>query len=122
MKEMKEMKDGNVNMTVTFPKDSATKLFSELKEIMGLEILDMSNLPIIVLNLMQVVDTYKNLSGAQKKAIVLDALTRLIEETIDDDTVKGVLNSVVKFTIPPMMDKNPVYIIKKIKGYFSCCS
>ena len=86
----------------------------------------------IMNNLIQVVEKYKELTGNQKKMLVLDTLKKIINENVSDESEKQQLILFVNITIPIILDSiisaingNMKFAKDKISGcfskLFSCC-
>ena len=115
--------------TVTFPRVAAERMYEELKKVVGDGKLTTTNVITILISLMQTVDGYVDLKGAQKKAVVLEAILHLIEEEVQDATEKAQFKQLVLLTLPSVVD-NFVQLDKKklkiktkrvINSFLNCC-
>ena len=105
------------------------KIYEELKNILSGAKLNSSNLTNILINLMQIVETYPKLSGIQKKEVILASINMLIDDQNDNVEDSETLKILVKMTLPSLIDnlvkidKKQLSIkIKQIRKYiFSCC-
>lgn len=93
--------DGNL---VSFSADAVQRLQEEVWKILDGGTLDEKNVVIIVVNLMQIVETYNDVSGIQKKAVVIEVLNRVIDYQIKDETKASTLKTIVQMTIPSVID------------------
>jgi hypothetical protein len=62
--------------------------------------------------LIQIVEKYKQLTGNQKKMLVLDTLTKIINENIDNEVEKQELLSLITTLLPKIIDT----VISAING------
>lgn len=103
------------------------RLYDELKKIVGEGKLTSSNIVTILISLMQIVENY-DVKGTEKKAIILDVLDHLIDDTMDAEEAKN-LKSLIQFILPSVIDtfisldkKEIVIKLKKsLSKFFSCC-
>ena len=78
---------------------------------------------------MQLVESYPNLNGRQKKHVILEAINMLIDDQHDNVEDAAQLKSLVQITLPTVIDtivsvdrKELQVKIKKYCGIlFSCC-
>ncbi len=97
-----ELKLGEV--TITFPRVAAERMYEEIKKAVGNGTLTPNNIIIILINLMQIADKYVDLKGAQKKAVVLEAILQLIDSEIEDESEKEKFKQFVLLTLPSVVD------------------
>ena len=117
------------NVTVTFPRVAAERMYEELKKVVGDGKLTTTNVITILVNLMQTVDGYVDLKGVQKKAVVLEAILHLIEEEVQDETEKEQFKQLVLLTLPSVVDsfvkldkkKLKIKTKKVISNFMQCC-
>ena len=117
------------DVTVTFPRVAAERMYEELKKVVGDGKLTTTNVITILVSLMQTVDGYVDLKGAQKKAVVLEAILHLIEEEVQDVTEKEQFKQLVLLTLPSVVDnfvnldkkKLKIKTKKVINSCLSCC-
>lgn len=102
MSETKEIELGDVK--VTFPASAAERLYEELKKIVGEGKITRANVVVVLLSLMQVVEKHDDVSGQQKKAIILDALNHLIDDQIDNEQEAMEMKLIVQLTLPSVID------------------
>lgn len=113
----------------SIPLTGTGRFYEEVKKIIGNQKLNRSNIVVILLSLMQSVENYKNLSGIQKKTLILDTLNNVINDIVDDEQEAMELKLLVQLTLPSVIDtfisidkKKIVIKIKKgCKSIFSCC-
>ena len=121
-----QLKIGDV--TVTFPRVAAERMYEELKKIVGDGKLTTTNIITTLVSLMQMVDGYADLKGAQKKAVVLEAILHLIDETVPDNE-KEQFKQLVLLTLPSVVDNFIKLDRKKLKikakkvfnNFLRCC-
>jgi hypothetical protein len=75
-----------------------------IKSILGNEKITATNIVIIATSLMNVVEQYKDLTGSQKKMLIIDTIKRVINENINDVEERMALMVIVDFTLPPLID------------------
>ena len=117
------------DVTVTFPRVAAERMYEELKKVVGDGKLTTTNVITILVSLMQTVDGYVDLKGAQKKAVVLEAILHLIEEEVQDETEKEQFKQLVLLTLPSVVDnfvkldkkKLKIKTKKVINSFLNCC-
>ena len=106
------------------------KLYEELKQILAGAKLNASNLTVILVNLMQILETYPKLTGPQKKEVILAAINMLIDDQNDNVEDAETLKLLVKMTLPNLIDtlvsidKKQINIkLKRMTSYIfaSCC-
>ena len=79
-----------------------------IKSVLGNDKITATNLVVITTNLMHVVEQYKDLTGYQKKMLIIDTIKKVINDTVGDninDTEERIfLNTIVDLTVPPLID------------------
>ncbi len=95
------------------------------------EKLNASNIIVIATELMQVVEKYKTLTGSQKKTLVINVIKKLVNSTVDDESDKKTLNTIIDLTLPTVIDNlinaingNIKFDKEKAKSFFRkflCC-
>ena len=87
------------------------KLLTALEELYNYSksVIDMNNITTITLitlmnKLIQIVEKYKELTGNQKKNLVIDTITKLINENISDDMEKLELLNFASILLPKIID------------------
>lgn len=119
-----------VKSTDVIVTDSTEKLYEELKQILAGTKLNASNLTVILVNLMQIIETYPKLTGPQKKEVILGGINILIDDQNDNVEDAEILKLLVKMTLPNLIDtlvsidKKQVNIkLKRLTSYIfaSCC-
>ena len=112
------------DVTITFPEGAANRTYQELKKVLGGEKLTPSNVTIILVSMMQVVEGYTDLKGPQKKAVILDAINHLIDDQVQDPNDKNVLQILVRATLPTVIDTlvsiDRRELSIKVKKVFNC--
>ena len=99
-----ELKLGDV--TITFPRIAAERIYEDLKKIVseGPGVLTSTNVVTFLISLMQTVDGYCDLEGAQKKAVALAALTHLIDDQMEEGEEKEQFKQLVLTTLPSVVN------------------
>jgi hypothetical protein len=87
-----------------FPTEALERLHEELKKIIEKSSINRSNIITIVISLMQIVEKYQDVSGVQKKAIILKSLELVINDQISDEEEAKALNLLVEVTLPTLID------------------
>jgi len=90
--------------------------------------LDVSTICQHTIELMTLVETYKGLSGQEKKDLVLRILLDVTKKHIDDAHLELIVVETIKYVVPAMIDtivafdkgKLHIHIKKCGKGLFSC--
>jgi hypothetical protein len=108
------------------------QLYDYSKSILDTKKITTTNIIMIMNNLIQIVEQYKELTGNQKKMLVLDTIKKIINENVTDENNKQQLILFVNITLPVILDS----IILAINGdmkfakekinscfskLFSCC-
>jgi hypothetical protein len=97
-----KLKIGEV--TISFPRVAAERMYEEVKKIIGNGKLSTSNVVRIVISLMQIVETYVDLKGEQKKGVVIEALLYIIDQEIKDEIKKEQFKQLVLVMMPAVVD------------------
>ena len=120
----------STNVILTRSTTATENLYEELNKILAGAKLNTSNLTVILVNLMQIVETYPKLTGSQKKEVILAAINMLIDDQNDNVEDAETLKLLVKMTLPNLIDtlvsidKKQLNIkLKKFSSYIfpSCC-
>jgi hypothetical protein len=90
--------------SIDFPLIAAEKLYNNMKSIMGGSEITTGNITGILLSLMQIVEKYENISGEQKKAIILSTLFKFLDDSSLEDDDKIQLKILVQTTLPSVID------------------
>jgi len=75
-----------------------------IKTTLGDEKITAKNIVIISTNLMHIVEQYKDLTGSQKKMLILDTIKKVINQNVNDPQERISLMLIVDMTLPPMLD------------------
>ena len=109
------------------------KLYIELKKILRSEkdgeiaTITPENIITIALNLMQVVETYRELKGVEKKQLIINTLKKFIDDEMKgkDPEYRLLILSIVNTTLPIAIDAfisiDTKQIQIKITGYLKTC-
>lgn len=89
---------------VVYPSEAVERLYEELKKIIGKGNINSSNIVTILISLMQIVEKYQDVSGIQKKAIILKALKLVINDQVTNEEEAKALNLLVEVTLPTVID------------------
>ena len=75
-----------------------------IKNTLGDEKITATNIVIISTNLMHIVEQYKDLTGSQKKMLILDTIKKVINQNVNDPQERISLMLIVDMTLPQMLD------------------
>ena len=99
--------------------DYVDKLYDSLTKIIKANEINQENIVKVALNLMQIVEKYPNISGQQKKALVIHVLRRFCEDNKDlHPFIEHILPSVIDTMIS--LDRSEV-IVAVATGCKSLC-
>lgn len=126
--EETQLKDLRVTIDTTLPMEYVNKLYETLSNIIGDNKLTTTNAVLITTNLMQIVEKYPNVSGTQKKNLVIHVLKRFVIDNLEGNDEQAMLLFIDVF-LPSIIDTiisidKKVLAIKMHKGLkacFSCC-
>jgi hypothetical protein len=92
------------DVVLTTTNSTVERLYEEVKRLLHGGKLTPTNVVMIMIDLMQIVDKYTELKGPQKKQVLLSALNMLIDD--QNDNVEDVtdLKMLVKMTLPSVID------------------
>lgn len=104
------------------------RLYETLSSMIGDNKLSTANAVIIATNLMQIVEKYTNITGQQKKALVIHVLKLFIADHLDGDDANTLLLFIDMF-LPSVIDtiisidkkELAINIRKSFKTCFPCC-
>lgn len=104
-------------------------LVSKLKASFDQYSLDENNMIDYVVRIMTLVEQQKNLSGFEKKAVVIEVLTRLVDDTNKlPSESKAALKSIIKIVVPGVIEtivaatKGLIAVNKKVEeSVKKCC-
>ena len=80
------------------------QMVNYIKTTIGDKQINATNIVIISTNLMLIVEQYKDLTGYQKKMLVLDAIKKYINENVSDVQERISLMIIVDMTLPQVLD------------------
>jgi len=103
------------NVKVEIPMNASKRVYKELLKIVGNINISRSNIVVILLSLMQFVETYDGFSGTEKKNLILNALIQFIEIQIESPREKMEMQLLVQITLPTVIDTFVSIDKKKIK-------
>ena len=112
--------------------DKMEQLYTYVKTTLGNQKISAASIMTIANNLMQIIEKYGDLTGNQKKMLVIDTIKRVINETIDDDSDRSNLLMIADLTLPTVIDTlvsaingDLKFDAKKVQGLFQklfgCC-
>ena len=80
------------------------QIVNYIKSTIGDEKINATNIIIISTNLMHIVEQYKDLTGSQKKMLILDAIKKVINQNVSDAQERISLMIIVDMTLPQVLD------------------
>ena len=92
------------NVVITTTASAVESLYEEVKRLLQGGKLTPTNVVMIMIDLMQIVDKYTTLKGSQKKQVLLSAITMLIDDQNDNVEDASDLKQLVKMTLPSVID------------------
>lgn len=92
------------DVVITTTASDVESLYEEVKRLLHGGKLTPTNVVMIMVDLMQIVDTYTTLKGSQKKHVLLSAITMLIDDQNDNVEDANDLKNLVKMTLPSVID------------------
>jgi hypothetical protein len=109
------------------------ELYTYVKLTLGSQKINAASIMTITSNLMQIVEKYNDLTGNQKKMLVIDTIKRIINETINDESDRLNLLLIADITLPTVIDTlvsaingDLKFDLKKVKNTFQkiffCCN
>ena len=115
---------------VVIPDNLINDLYTQLRNIVGDQRITYVNIVNILLSLMQIVETYKNVTGEQKKELVLTSLNLFIDKDFNynvaarkeiKELVKSMLPEVIDMFIKLNNKEVRISIKKSFMRIFKCC-
>ncbi len=94
--------------------DGVEYLYNHIKSI-HTENIDVTNIISIVTELIQLVEKYKNLTGPQKKMLVINVIRKLVNNQDISEHDKNTINIIIENTLPIVIDN----LISAINGKLS---
>ena len=124
------MKKNNIinKITMNFPINATNKTYQKLENMMENKTFDSTTIVSIIIELMQFVENYKDLSGKEKKDLVLYVLDLFIIDNMTEEEANKI-KLFIQATLPSLID-TIVSIDKKelqikasrsFKKILSCC-
>jgi hypothetical protein len=91
------------------------------------------NVVVIATELMQIVEKYNNLTGVQKKMLVINVIKKVVNNQVDSPEEKAAINLIIDVTLPIVIDNlvsamngtltfNKEKAISFFKKIFFCCN
>jgi len=99
--------------------NSLDKLVDEISGMVAEEQVTTLNVLSICIHLMQIVERYPNLSGPEKKDLVIRVLTKVITDKGGDMAIMALVPSFIDSAIS--IEKDKIHISIDRKGATSCC-
>ena len=93
--------------------DTLEELYNYSKAVINTKSISSITLITLTNKLIQIVEKYKELTGNQKKMLVLDTLTKIINENITDDLEKQELLTLITILLPKIIDT----VVSAINGH-----
>jgi hypothetical protein len=115
------------DVSLTLPaSDLVDRLYNSLFRIIGDKKVSTTNVILIATNLMQIVEKYPEIHGAEKKSLVIHVLKRFVQDHLDDDEETTVILFIDTF-LPSVIDTivsvdKKQISVKMKKGFKSCFS
>ena len=111
------------------PRRAVTRLYGELKEIVGDRAIDRESVVGIALALMQLVESYEDVKGKQKKELILHVMSLLVSDTVSDKQEAEIVKGVIRLTLPVVIDtivsvdkkELRVKLRKGFRSLLACC-
>jgi hypothetical protein len=111
--------------------DTIEHLYNYVKSVHTSKI-NPSNIIIIATEIIQIVEKYDNLTGVQKKMVVISVIKKLVNTQFDTNDDKKAMNLIIDLTLPTVID-NLISAIngdlkfnkEKVKSFFKklwCCT
>lgn len=111
--------------------DGVEHLYSYMKIVHTAKITP-TNVVVIATELMQIVEKYKELTGPQKKMLVINVIKRVVNNQVDTQEIRTTLNTIIDFTLPIVIDNlvsamngeikfNKEKVQSFFKKYLCCC-
>jgi len=91
------------------------EMVSYINSVIGNEKITATNIVIITTNLMHIVEQYKDLTGFQKKMLIIDTIKKVINDNTSDSQERMYLMTIVELTLPSLIDTLVSAINGKIK-------
>ena len=80
------------------------QMVNYIKSSIGEDKINATNIVIISTNLMLIVEQYKDLTGYQKKMLILDAIKQFINQNVSDVQERISLMIIINMTLPQVLD------------------
>lgn len=116
------------DVIINYPDSYIDKLYTEIMSVIEKNKIEITDIVGITINMMQIVDKYKNINGVQKKNLILYILGKLIDDKIDDEQLVNNLKLIVNMTMPFVIDtfisidkRQLVIKMKKRCSKYICC-
>jgi len=114
--------------------DRYTELYNTIQSLLASsnKKLEVSNITEITIELMQLVESYDELSGADRKELVMDVFRQLIRDNVSQPELQNIMTEIANFMMPSVIDAiiafdkgdlkiNIPRAISKCGGFFKCC-
>lgn len=112
---------------VTISADLIEEVYGDVIELIGDNMIGLSDVTPVLARIMEYAGTFTDISGEQKKAIVIAVLQRIVDSTDKvTEPVREVLLPIVQYMVPGIIDslisasKGNFIFKMKGKGCFSC--
>lgn len=85
--------------------DHYSEVYTQLQTLLGRdEQLSTANVISVAVTLMQFVEKFTDMTGQDKKQLILDVLNRHIREQVSNDALEDVILTVVNYVLPTTID------------------
>lgn len=80
------------------------KIYNTAKETLGADVISPANVLNLTVALMEAVEKCRELTGSQKKTLVVDVIKRLLDETNMSEEDNKTLDTIIELTVPTAID------------------
>ena len=116
-------------MQMSTEREPFSRLYDDMESIIGKRTVTPGNIISLVTLLMKTADKYTDITGIQKKELVLAVTRKVVEETVPEEErgnilymVDGALPSVIDTLIAVDKGQLAIKIKKSFKTWCSCCT
>ena len=116
------------DVIITYPDSYIDKLYIEIMNVIEKNNIEITDIVGVTINMMKIVDKYKNINGVQKKNLILHILGKLIDDKIEDEQLVNNLKFIINMTMPFVIDtfisidkRELIIKMKKRCSKYKCC-
>lgn len=116
------------DVIITYPDSYIDKLYTEIMNVIEKNNIEITDIVGVTINMMKIVDKYKNINGVQKKNLILHILGKLIDDKIEDEQLVNNLKFIINMTMPFVIDtfisidkRELIIKMKKRCSKYKCC-